>query len=221
MKKEETINNKMEEAFKAIDKMESEFESMDVHSLLVVVGHTLHDTMDYSRLFDSVMSYVQFKNLYLDSKSSTLEEDLENEAETEDKMRNELYSQMISHRREIEKTQMINVQQILRLQAMAKLALEFAVKKSKTKAELLQCAKYVEWEIDDRDWAQEIRKKVYGENWDSSNNEGSDTTNSVVSSNDYESFIKENESNLMKHFSSKRPAAYEKFLKEEAEKQNK
>lgn len=208
----------MDDVFESIDEIESKFESMNVHSLLVVVGQTLHDTMDHSRLFNSFTSYMQFKNLYLDSKSSTLEEDLKNEAETEDKMRAEVYSQMISHRREIEKTQMINVQQILRLQAMAKLALEFAVKKSKTKAELLQCAKYIEFEIDDRDWANEIRKKVYGESWNPSNNEASDTDASMKSDSDFDEFIKENESDLMKHFSTKRPAAYEEFLKEQSEK---
>lgn len=208
----------MDDVFESIDEMESKFENMNVHSLLVVVGQTLHDTMDYSRLFNSFTSYMQFKNLYLDSKSSTLEEDLKNEAETEDEMRNDIYSQMISHRREIEKTQMINVQQILRLQAMAKLALEFAVKKSKTKAELLQCAKYVEFEIDDRDWANEIRKKAYGEDWKLFGNESTDLNENVKPICDFDEFIKENESDLMKHFSTKRPAAYDEFLKEESEK---
>ncbi|QOY55716.1 hypothetical protein HUE87_05685 [Candidatus Sulfurimonas marisnigri] len=216
----ENNRTKMDDAFEMIEKMEEKFESMNVHSLLVVVGQTLHDTMDYSRLFNSFNSYMQFKNLYLDSKSSTLEEDLDNEAETEDKMMNEIYNQMLSHRREIEKTQMINVQQILRLQDMARRALEFAVEKSKTKAELLQCAKYIEFEIDDKDWANEIRKKAYAKNWSPSNSESSDTNNPVKPSSDFESFINENELDLMKHFSTKRPAAYEEFLKEEAEKDN-
>jgi hypothetical protein len=152
------------------------------------------------------------------SKSSSLEEDLDNEAETEDKMMNEIYSQMISHRRDLEKTQMINVQQILRLQNMARRALEFAVKKSKTKAELLQCAKYVEFEVDDKDWANEIRKKAYGENWNPSNDENTETDEHIKSSSDFDEFLQENELDLMKFFSTKRPVAYKEFLKEQSEK---
>lgn len=214
----ENNRTKMDDAFEMIEKMEEKFESMNVHSLLVVVGQTLHDTVDYSRLFNSFNSYMQFKNLYLDSKSSSLEEDLDNEAETEDKMMNEIYSQMVSHRREIEKTQMINVQQILRLQDMARRALEVAVEKSKTKAELLQCAKYIEFEIDDKDWANEIRKKAYGKNWNPSNDENTETDEPIKSSSDFDEFLQENELDLMKFFSTKRPAGYEEFLKEQSEK---
>ena len=126
---------------------------------------------------------------------------------------------MILHRWEIEKIQIINIQQLLRLKDTAKLALEFAVKKSKTKTELIECAKYAEWEIDDRNWAEEIRKKAYGENWNSSNNENSNTTNTGVSINNFDSFMKENESDLIKYFSSRQPAAYKNFIKEESEKQ--
>jgi len=210
--------NTMGDAFEAIDNLESRFESMEVHSLLVVVGTLLHDTMDYGKLFDSFNSYMQFKNLYLDSKSSTLEEDLENDAETEGEMMNEIYSQMISHRQAIEKTQMVNAQQILRLHDMARRALEFAVKKSKTKAELLQCAKYIEFEVYDMNWADEVRKKANGEEWNPSSNDDKDTHKPVKSSSDFENFIKDNESDLMKYFSTKRPAAYEEFLKEQSEK---
>jgi hypothetical protein len=59
----ENNRTKMDDAFEMIEKMEEKFESMNVHSLLVVVGQTLHDTVDYSRLFNSFNSYMQFKNL--------------------------------------------------------------------------------------------------------------------------------------------------------------
>lgn len=197
MKKEEAIN------------MEKRFETESVHDLLGMVGHILNNTIDYSNLYNKVSNYTQFKNLYLDSKSSTIQEDLQN-VEV-DETADEIYNQMILNRREIEKILMINIHQVLEFKETAKFALKLAVKKSKTKAELLQCAKYVEWEIDDRDWAQEIRKKAYGKDWNSSN-----TTNKVVTINDYDSFIKENEPDLIKYFTSRRPAAYEKALKEEA-----
>lgn len=208
----------MDNAFEMMEKMEKKFESMSVHSLLIVVGKTLHDTIDYGNLFNSFNSYMQFKNLYLDSKSSTLEEDLDDEYETEDKMMNKLYKQMILHRQQLEITQIMNSQQILRLQDMAKRALEFAVEKSKTKAELLQCAKYIEFEIYDQDWANEIRKKVYGKNWDPLSYETINENESIEQISDFESFIKDNESDLMKYFSSRRPTGYEEF-QEEAEKQ--
>jgi len=52
-----------------------------------------------------------------------------------------IYSQMILNRGEIK---MIDIEQVLSSRETAKLALEFAVKKSNTKEELLQCAKYAE-----------------------------------------------------------------------------
>ena len=64
-------------------------------------------------------------------------------------------------------------------------------------------------DIDDVDWANEIRKKAYGENWKPSN--------SSVKLSDFDEFMQENEANLMKFFSTKRPAAYEEFLKEQSE----
>ncbi len=178
--------------------------------LLAMVGHFLHDTIDYSSLFNKIQNYIQFKNLYLDSKSTTLDEDLKNIED--DEMSDILYQQMSLNREAIERIQIINAQHIMRLRDTAKLALEFAVKKSTTKTELLQCAKYAELEFYNRDWAQEIRKKAYGESWDPSNNEDSDTT-----CEDFESFIEENKSDLVKSFSTKKPAAYRQFLKEEEE----
>lgn len=202
-----------------IDKLESRFEGMSVHSLLVAVGSLLHDTVDYSNLFDNLHGYNHFKNLYLDSKSTTLEEDLQTEdTESDNDMLDVIYSQMILNRRAIEQSLMLDMQHILKLKNTARLALKHAVEKSKTNAELLQCAKYIEWEINDKEWADEIRKKVYGEDWTASGNEHSNIDGLVKSTSDFENFIKENESELMKYFSTKRPAEYEQFLKEEEKK---
>ena len=154
---EESINNKLEDAFKKVDKLESVFKNTSIHGLLVIVGQLLHDSIDYSNLFQQINSYEQFKNLHITARTSTLEDDLQN---ADDEEKDDFYNQMILRRRQIETTQMINIKQIERMQATAKLALEFAVKKAETKAELLQCAKYIEFEIDDKDWANEVRKKV-------------------------------------------------------------
>jgi len=196
----------IDSAFKMIEKMEEKFENMKVHSLLMVVGESLHDTVDYGSLFNSFNNYMQFKDLYFNARSSSLKEDLENETESEDKIKNKLYSQMIFHRQEIEKAQMINAQQILSLQDMARRALEVAVKKSKTKAELLQCAKYIEFEIYDKDWADEIRKQAYGESWNPSNYDSTDRNQFEQPISDFDTFMKENEADLMKYFSTKSPA---------------
>jgi len=55
---------------------------------------------------------------------------------------------------------------------------------------------------------------VYDENFDSSN-----ITNTMTSSS-FDSFIKENESDLAKYFSTKQPARYGKFSQEGIEERN-
>lgn len=59
--------------------------------------------------------------------------------------------------REIDKIETLIQEQKTKINASVKKALYFAVKNSKTQEELERCAKVIELELDDKNWAEEIR----------------------------------------------------------------
>jgi hypothetical protein len=58
-----------------IDNLVLKFEDEDVFSLIFLVRNILPDMIKHDTLYNSIADYIQFRNLYVNLKSTTLKED--------------------------------------------------------------------------------------------------------------------------------------------------
>ncbi|MDD2357791.1 MAG: hypothetical protein PHX13_07760 [Thiovulaceae bacterium] len=196
-----------------------QMEGISTQGLIELAENMIYNTLDYSEIMQNIALFVDAKNLYYNLKYIQSDEEKEGNLEAKG---NEVamefieatYHSMVFYHRQIIELEIFYIHEQAKYMENARKALEFAVKNANTTDKLEQCAKVIELQFNDSDWATEIRKKAYGANWSPSNTEDLSTMN-AASNYDLMNLIKKNEGELSNYFKDKQPVGYGKYEDED------
>lgn len=145
-------------------------EKLSTDKLIAIVKDIVYESIGYEQILEHVLFMEQAKELYKNLKyvdePSTIEiPDIVKEVVVN------IYKSIIYHKTKISEVLNPIMLSNEKLKLAIENVLEHAVENAKSDAELETCAETIEMFINDINWANNIRKNIYGEDWNVNNNE--------------------------------------------------
>ncbi len=200
-------------------KTENDTQEKSVENLLAFAVHTMYEVISCRAPEYVINNFEATKKIYYDLRYSVSADDHLYQLgatgnESVDKMINAAMENMFAHYKVLASEESISNEKSLKLFSIVKETLQEAVEASKTKEELEKCADTIEVQLNNKKWADEIRKDIYADDWIPGAPMIQDTEST---SDEYNKYVasKSIKKDTTEYFTNRMPAAYAEYLKKQ------
>lgn len=191
-------------------------EELDTDELLQYAGYYTYKAISFRIPEDIIYNFERSRELYYGMKFSISADSKKGSLgptgnESVDKVIEAAMKNMYAHHRVVIDEEKKYLKHQETFFTYARQAFQEAVEASNTRAEFEKCASAIALQLNDKEWADEIRKQAYGNDWIPNEKEETNILDTESTHNEYMKLTETLKGDLVKYFKQRQPASYGEY----------